>query len=73
MSYIASQLNPQGEFSDAAGNLSYWLLFTNVFVLYFLPGFLLLLALCSPALVRRRARRTDLAQVRGGRHDESDG
>ena len=42
MSYIAGKHNPQGEFDNAAGGLSLWLLFTHVFVWYFLPLFILL-------------------------------
>lgn len=32
MAYIAGEHNPQSEFSNAAGQLSHWLLFSRVFI-----------------------------------------
>jgi hypothetical protein len=51
VSYIAAQVNSQGEYSNAAGQLSLWLLFSRVYVWYFAPVLLLSLGLCLPALL----------------------
>lgn len=61
VTYIASQVNSQGEYSDASGHLSPWLLLTNVFVWYFAPAFVLILGLCSPALFRKRSTGGDIS------------
>jgi hypothetical protein len=57
MSYIAGMHNPQGEFDNAAGSLSLWLLFTHVFVWYFLPLFILLAGVGVLLTGARRASR----------------
>jgi hypothetical protein len=39
MSYIAAQHNPQGEFDSANGEISLGLLFSRIFLLYFVAVF----------------------------------
>ncbi|HEU0012453.1 MAG TPA: hypothetical protein VFQ45_02155 [Longimicrobium sp.] len=56
MSYVAGQHNPQGEFSNPAGELSLRLLFTKVFAWYFVPVFVGALAL---GLAFARGKSTD--------------
>jgi uncharacterized membrane protein len=66
MSYIAGTENSQGEFDNAAGQLSLWLLFTHIFLVYFIPLFLLLfLCLCLPAFLRDRGRRVEADPASG--------